>query len=67
MTVVKLMVYIIAGVVAVSVLTGISPWGILSGIGAMTAVLLVIFRDSLLGLVASIQISKNNLVSIGTG
>jgi len=65
MTVVKLMVYIIAGVVAVSVLTGISPWGILSGIGAMTAVLLVIFRDSLLGLVASIQISKNNLVSIG--
>jgi miniconductance mechanosensitive channel len=59
------MVYIIAGVVAVSVLTGISPWGILSGIGAMTAVLLVIFRDSLLGLVASIQISKNNLVSIG--
>ena len=65
MTVVKLMVYIIAGVVAVSVLTGISTWGILSGIGAMTAVLLVIFRDSLLGLVASIQISKNNLVSIG--
>ncbi|WP_292593479.1 mechanosensitive ion channel family protein [Mesotoga sp. UBA5825] len=65
MTVVKLMVYTIAGVVAVSVLTGISPWGILSGIGAMTAVLLVIFRDSLLGLVASIQISKNNLVSIG--
>ena len=65
MTVVKLMVYIIAGVIAVSVLTGISPWGILSGIGAMTAVLLVVFRDSLLGLVASIQISKNNLVSIG--
>ncbi|AFK08075.1 mechanosensitive ion channel protein MscS [Mesotoga sp. HF07.pep.5.2.highcov] len=64
-TVVKIMVYIVAGVIAVSVLTGISPWGILSGIGAMTAVLLVVFRDSLLGLVASIQISKNNLVSIG--
>ncbi|MDD4208475.1 mechanosensitive ion channel domain-containing protein, partial [Mesotoga sp.] len=65
MTVVKIMIYIVAGVIAVSVLTEISPWGILSGIGAMTAVLLVVFRDSLLGLVASIQISKNNLVSIG--
>lgn len=64
-TVVKIMLYIVIGVLIISILTDTSPWGILSGIGALTAVLLVIFRDSLLGLVASVQISKNNLVSIG--
>jgi miniconductance mechanosensitive channel len=64
-TVVKIMMYIIISVIVISILTNTSPWGILSGIGALTAILLVIFRDSLLGLVASVQISKNNLVSIG--
>jgi len=64
-TVVKIMMYIVISVIVISILTDTSPWGILSGIGALTAILLVIFRDSLLGLVASVQISKNHLVSIG--
>jgi miniconductance mechanosensitive channel len=42
-----------------------SPWGIVSGIGALTAVLLLIFRDSILGLVATVQLSGNDMVRVG--
>jgi miniconductance mechanosensitive channel len=42
-----------------------SPWIFVSGIGAMTAVLLLIFRDTILSLVASIQIASNDMVRVG--
>lgn len=63
--VVKLFVYLFGAIVIISLLIGRSPWGLLSGIGAMTAVLLLIFRDTLLSFVASLQISSNNLVRVG--
>ena len=62
---VKLFVYIIAGVVAVAALLGRSPWGLLSGIGALTAVLLLVFKDTILSLVAGIQIGANDLLRKG--
>lgn len=42
-----------------------SPWKVLSGIGALTAIILLLFKDSLLGLVASIVVSSHDMVRIG--
>ena len=55
-----------AGVIIITAtLFNTSPWGMLSGLGAMTALVVLIFRDWILGLIASIQIHANNLVVIG--
>lgn len=61
----KLLVYIFGAIVIISILIGRSPWLMLSGIGAMTAVVLFIFRDTILSIVASIQISSNDMVRVG--
>ncbi|UCH63265.1 MAG: mechanosensitive ion channel family protein [Fidelibacterota bacterium] len=61
----KLLVYIFGTIIIVSILSGRSPWLMLSGIGAMTAVVLLIFRDTILSFVASIQISSSDLVRVG--
>ncbi|MGX9934396.1 mechanosensitive ion channel family protein [Advenella kashmirensis] len=56
----------ITGVIfIVSVLIGQSPVILISGLGAMTAVIMLIFKDPILGLVAGIQLSANNMLSIG--
>ncbi len=57
--------YILAGIFILSLLIGKSPLTILAGFGAATAVLLLVFKDTILGLVASIQISANDMVRIG--
>lgn len=61
----KIFLFIIGGILIISTLIQRSPWLLLSGMGALTAVLLLVFRDSLLGLVASIQISSSDLVCVG--
>ncbi|MCM1336553.1 MAG: mechanosensitive ion channel family protein [Candidatus Amulumruptor caecigallinarius] len=61
----KGLVWIVAIIVIVSVLIDRSPITLLTGLGAFAAVLMLIFKDSLLGLVASIQISQNDMVRIG--
>jgi len=61
----KLLVYIFGTIIIISILIGRSPWLMLSGIGAMTAVLLLIFRDTILSFVASIQMSSSDLVRVG--
>jgi len=63
--VVKMVVYILAGISIISVLLDKSPWIFVSGIGAMSAVLLLIFKDTILSLVASIQITNNKMVHVG--
>lgn len=63
--VVKIFIFIIGGVIIISNLMGESPLFFLSGIGALSAVLLLIFRDSLLGLVAGIQLASNDMVRVG--
>lgn len=57
--------YIVGSVFILSQLVGKTPLTILGAFGAATAVLLLIFRDTILGLVASIQISINDMVRIG--
>jgi len=63
--VIKTLAVTIGLVIAVSRLLDKSPVVLISGIGAFTAVLLLIFKDSILGLVAGIQLSTNDLVRIG--
>jgi len=63
--VVILLLYVAAALVGMGILTGQSPWVLLSGIGALTAVLLLVFRETILSLVASLQISSYDLVRRG--
>jgi len=63
--VVKIVLYIAAAVVVLSILMKKDPSKLLAGMGAMTAVLLLIFKDSILGLVAGIQLISNEMVHIG--
>lgn len=65
MQVLKALAVSVALVVVVSKLMGKSPVVFLSGLGAFTAVLLLVFKDSILGLVAGVQLSANNLVRVG--
>lgn len=62
---IKLLIIIIALILSISLLTGESPIVLLTGLGAATAVLLLIFRDTILSLVASIQIAANDLLKEG--
>ncbi len=62
---VKIFVYTLGGIAIIATLIGQSPWKLLSGIGAMTAILLLVFKDTILGFVASIQVNTNKMVSIG--
>ena len=63
--VVKIVVSIVAAVLVLATLLDRSPLIFLSGIGAMTAVVLLIFRDTILSLVASVQITGNDMVRVG--
>lgn len=62
---IKLVVYLFGGILILSVVLQKSPVYFLSGLGALTAVLLLVFRDALLGLVAGVQISVNRMVQVG--
>jgi miniconductance mechanosensitive channel len=63
--VVTLVVYIIGGIFIISLALDRSPWGLLTGLGALTAVLLLIFRDTILSFIASIQLAFNDMVRVG--
>jgi miniconductance mechanosensitive channel len=62
---VKLVFIVLSLILSVSVITDTEPYLLLSGLGALTAVLLLIFRDTILSVVASVQISTNELVKQG--
>ena len=63
--IVKIALYVIGGLMTVGVLTGRSPWVLLSGVGAVMAVIILVFRDTLLSLMASFTIASNRLVKVG--
>lgn len=63
--IVKIFLYFISFILILSVLLGKSPLYFLTGLGALAAVLLLVFKDTILGFVASIQLSANNMVRIG--
>jgi miniconductance mechanosensitive channel len=63
--VIKLIVFIIGAIVAVAALTGQSPFILLGGLGALSAVIILVFQSSILGFVAGIQLTSNDMVRIG--
>ncbi len=63
--IVKILIFFAAGVIVISVIVDKDPSNLLAGMGAMTAVLMLIFKDSILGFVAGIQLSTIKMVHIG--
>ncbi len=61
----KIVYYVFAAILIVAILTNKSPWGILSVLGGLTAVLLLIFKDTILGFVASLQLFNLDMVRVG--
>ncbi|MGS3446786.1 mechanosensitive ion channel family protein [Klebsiella electrica] len=62
---IKLVSAIIIGILIISLLIGQSPAILISGLGAMAAVLMLVFKDPILGLVAGIQLSANDMLKLG--
>ncbi len=62
---VKILIYFLTVLFVISTLMNKSPWGFLSIFGGLTAVILLIFKDMILGLVAGIQLTSNNMVARG--
>ncbi len=61
----KVLTYLLAAIFIIAQLSGQSPWYFISGLGAITAIVLLLFRDTLLSLVASIQLTNNDLIRNG--
>lgn len=62
---IKLIGAILVGILMISLLIGQSPAILISGLGAMAAVLMLVFKDPILGLVAGIQLSANDMLKLG--
>lgn len=63
--VIKITISIILIVVIISLLTGVSPATFLASLGAASAIVLLIFKDTILGFVGSLQLGANDMVRIG--
>ncbi|TJZ54957.1 mechanosensitive ion channel [Sphingobacterium olei] len=63
--VLQIFLIFVVGTLIVSVLTGSSPWSFLVSLGAASAILMLVFKDTILGFVASIQVSANDSVRVG--
>lgn len=61
----KIIIFLIGSILIISVLINQSPMLLLGGLGAFSAVLLLVFKDALLGFVSSLQISANDMVRNG--
>ncbi len=62
--IIKIFILILSGLLIISILSGVSPWALLGSIGAISAVLLLIFRDTILSLLANLQITSNKLLQL---
>jgi miniconductance mechanosensitive channel len=63
--VLNIIAYFLGGIIIIAILINKNPASLLVGLGASAAVLMFVFKDTILGLVASIQLSANNLVKPG--
>lgn len=63
--VINIFVFTFAALIIFSMLTGKEVWYFITAMGAATAILMLVFKDTILGFVASIQVSTNDMVRIG--
>jgi miniconductance mechanosensitive channel len=61
----RIVSYLFCGIFLIAILTGRSPWGLLSLLGGLTAIFLLVFKDTLLGFVANIQLATTDMVRVG--
>jgi len=62
---IKIISYVLAVIFMISIFTNKSPWGIITVLGGFTVVLMLVFKDTILGFVASIQLSGHDMVRVG--
>lgn len=63
--VLQIFLIFVIGTLIVSLITGQSPWSFLISLGAASAILMLVFKDTILGFVASIQVTANDSVRVG--
>lgn len=63
--VIKVILYFLSAVIVISMLVGKSPAFLIGSLGAMAAILMLVFKDPILSFAAGIQLSSNNMVQIG--
>ena len=63
--IIRLVLNLLGLIIVISIFSGQSPFYLLSGLGALTAVLMLVFKDTILSFVSSIQISSNDLFKVG--
>jgi len=63
--VLQVLLFFIGGIIIISVLLDKSPMTLFAGLGASAAVLMLVFKDSILGFVAGVQLSANDMLRIG--
>lgn len=61
----QIALWIFTGTAILSLLLGQSPWILLSGLGALSAVLILIFQDTILSFIAGLQLTMNDQVRVG--
>ena len=61
----QVVLFFIGAIIVFSILFDKSPSALLTGLGASAAVLMLVFKDSILGFVAGVQLTQNNMISIG--
>ncbi|AKC68335.1 mechanosensitive ion channel family protein [Pandoraea oxalativorans] len=61
----KIALYVVASIGIVATIVDRSPWLLLSGLGAMSAVLLLVFKDTIMSFVASVQLTSNDMLRVG--
>lgn len=62
---IQVILYFIGGIIVTAILIDKSPTALLTGLGASAAVLMLVFKDSILGFVAGAQLSQNNMIQLG--
>jgi miniconductance mechanosensitive channel len=61
----NIMIYVVAAILIFATILNKDPFALLGALGALTAVLMLVFKDTILGLVASIQLSSHDMVRVG--
>lgn len=63
--VLQVLVTFVGGIVVISILIGRSPLALITGLGAFAAVLMLVFKDSILGFVAGVLLAENDMIHLG--
>ncbi len=61
----KIVLFLVTGIMMIAAMVNKSPFYLFSGLGAMAAVLMLVFQDTILSLVASVQLTSNNMIRVG--